>query len=134
MRSSEKNQELLRAFLTEVRTTHGLTRFDFAPLIGLKRSIFYAWDRKERNFGCRSLKAIARALSLSNDVTKAMLDPAAPPATLPAVASISLPIEDASQAVPEILIDLEMANKMMSMVSAAGKPVPLSKLLLQFIH
>lgn len=134
MPASVKNQCQLRTFLTAVRTRHGLTQEEFAVLVGLKGSMFSAFERGERALGYRSMRSIARKLALNSDIVAAMLDPKAPPVRLPSPKSITLRTATAREhAVPEIMIDLETAAKMIGAISAAGRALPLTELL-QFAH
>lgn len=133
MAASVRNQRQLRAFLAAVRTRHGLSKSDFAQLIGLKQSIYYAFDGGKRKLGYRSVRAIAEKLSWQGDLIAAMIDPKAELATLPSPDSVHLPASDATRMPSEVLIDIEAISRMKDYVNAAGEPVPLSQLF-QFIH
>lgn len=132
MAASVKNQARLRAFLTKVRTRNGLNVSEFAELIGPK-SMVTAFLRKEKQLGSHSIRIIARRLSLDPELVSALLDAEAPLATFPPPESITLPLEKETVVLADVFIDVEAVTKMMNVVSAAGKPMPLSTLL-QLIH
>lgn len=130
MAASVRNQRRLRAFLTAVRTQHGLTRWDFAPLIGLNRSMYYMFDRKKKCLGPDSIKSMAQKLSWDKHVVAAMLDAKAPPVELPPPETVNLEsVGTELGMMSEMLIDLETATRMIGAITAAGRALPLTDLL-----
>lgn len=94
----------------KVRTQRGLGIVEFAPLIGLKYSIWQQIEDGSKRLGSRSLRKIAAAVNLSQDVVAAILDREALPVKLPSPESVRLTGWAAT--IPDILIDFETASKM----------------------
>lgn len=131
---STKNQARLRALLIEVRTRHGLSQEDFAPLVGMGHSMLSSFERGKQDLGYGSMRKVAKALSLNPEMVAAMFDVKAPPIRLPSAKSISLPVKvPVPGPISDMLIDLETAAKMIGAISAAGRALPLAQLL-QFVQ
>ncbi len=129
MKVNAKNNDAFRTFLIAVRIKHGLDVREFSRRIGISRAHFYAFLDGACMKGL-STRTVARNLSLDDEIVSALLDPNAQPIKFPTPESIVLPkLTRKVSPIRETLIDIKKAQKILSLVEAAEKPIPLATLL-----